>query len=832
MALNVYFENIKSVIRSELDKAEETIYVAVAWFTDKDLLSVLERKAEEGVSVNIIYVDDAMNQESISFTSIRKKGANIYPIKVSETMMHNKFCVIDKKVAITGSYNWTYAASKNNLENITLIKDEPEAIQKFIDQFFTIAENYYGEIKDNKISEKKRLIDNGYKFNNKAFKEFDDLAVYVYDHPEYFELFSEHFDEGYITFWLEALAEFDLLLAIKKLRDDDIEEEGILMYLLLRSAAKNRVFSAWGVDLSTMEKLQDFFVRIKDETADQFEKKIYEDFLDGKLMKYMDWYNEFTFDKLPAAVVDNTEWLFSNKYNNTNRYLENINIFFDWYFGKKYVYNGVLYFNQLCKLKTIDEIKERMSEVYFTSEVERDEFYKKIMYDETYFEFENKLYNELPLKKNLKDRFLELSLSYLLPVDFEIEYYLQKGNFKLELMPKYLINSNILSKDIINGLLNLFKNVNTKQYNEILSFFKNIFILIGIKSNSWWIDNYTQILVPPYFDKNLNTNSMTEFVSLSVMSNFLLDEEIDLKFEKHRITGEWLDKFKEFYIKYLNNSLGDIEIILDYIKQLYFRRYFHTYRKIVKEYRHLFVDFSSYVPIGNHFGSSIPIGILISENSEFSVLKKIIYNTDISVFFNFALDLINYFWTNDNSITKSNKLNDFFTIYRIDKYKLPYFLKNTEISVYDYTSIKEFFSSYYASKKEKIEFCLKTIPSKLFQPDALFYNALLPVIIAKNDDIISDAFVKKYLLTYARNYKRNDVVLNNYQIEEYFDTLYELCCKYRYSKYFSPKWFEGHKRHYESLSDKIIKSILGQIYIQKVDSFFLLKKNGKEQDRR
>ena len=36
--------------------------------------------------------------------------------------MHNKFCVIDNKVLINGSYNWTYYAEDRNRENILILK--------------------------------------------------------------------------------------------------------------------------------------------------------------------------------------------------------------------------------------------------------------------------------------------------------------------------------------------------------------------------------------------------------------------------------------------------------------------------------------------------------------------------------------------------------------------------------------------------------------------------------------------------------------------------------------------------------------------------------------
>ena len=44
-----YFENIKQVIAEHLEAAERSIFVAVAWFTDKDLYDILCRKARAGL---------------------------------------------------------------------------------------------------------------------------------------------------------------------------------------------------------------------------------------------------------------------------------------------------------------------------------------------------------------------------------------------------------------------------------------------------------------------------------------------------------------------------------------------------------------------------------------------------------------------------------------------------------------------------------------------------------------------------------------------------------------------------------------------------------------
>ena len=41
--------------------------------------------------------------------------------------MHDKFCIIDNQIVITGSYNWTDNAEFKNDENIVILKDNEQA---------------------------------------------------------------------------------------------------------------------------------------------------------------------------------------------------------------------------------------------------------------------------------------------------------------------------------------------------------------------------------------------------------------------------------------------------------------------------------------------------------------------------------------------------------------------------------------------------------------------------------------------------------------------------------------------------------------------------------
>ena len=134
--VKVYFENIRQIILDELDIASERIIVAVYWFTNQTLFQKLISKVSDGLKVELIIHNDYINnrETGLNFQNFINKGGHFY---FSDTFnpMHNKFCVIDNKTLINGSYNWTYYAEDKNRENVLLIKEEQETIDAFISEF-------------------------------------------------------------------------------------------------------------------------------------------------------------------------------------------------------------------------------------------------------------------------------------------------------------------------------------------------------------------------------------------------------------------------------------------------------------------------------------------------------------------------------------------------------------------------------------------------------------------------------------------------------------------------------------------------------------------------
>lgn len=55
--------------------------------------------------------------------------------------MHHKFAVVDGRMLITGSLNWTTQAIQNNRENV-LVTEDVEYVKPFLDEFERIWEKY------------------------------------------------------------------------------------------------------------------------------------------------------------------------------------------------------------------------------------------------------------------------------------------------------------------------------------------------------------------------------------------------------------------------------------------------------------------------------------------------------------------------------------------------------------------------------------------------------------------------------------------------------------------------------------------------------------------
>ena len=152
-------KEIFTEINSNLLNSEKEILVVSAWFTDQQLLDTLIKKAKEGVSVKVI-VANTKDNEKLDFGKLTSVGGAVTWVKKKGYgMLHEKYCVIDKKIAFHGSYNWTNNAKRNNSESV-IFTDHSDTVNQLISDFKTIIEK----------SDSKKVSNKKLSFLRKIFK--------------------------------------------------------------------------------------------------------------------------------------------------------------------------------------------------------------------------------------------------------------------------------------------------------------------------------------------------------------------------------------------------------------------------------------------------------------------------------------------------------------------------------------------------------------------------------------------------------------------------------------------------------------------------------------
>ncbi|WP_285396082.1 phospholipase D-like domain-containing protein [Lysinibacillus sp. fls2-241-R2A-57] len=122
----IYFDELYSVVVNNLKRAKEEVKVAVAWINFDLYNRIFQELLSKGVRLSIIINDDFINfKHNDKIQNLINNGANVKKIKMPRynNRMHNKICIIDNQIVLTGSYNWSKNAA-NNFENLVVIEEK------------------------------------------------------------------------------------------------------------------------------------------------------------------------------------------------------------------------------------------------------------------------------------------------------------------------------------------------------------------------------------------------------------------------------------------------------------------------------------------------------------------------------------------------------------------------------------------------------------------------------------------------------------------------------------------------------------------------------------
>lgn len=142
--IKFYDEKMEEIIIDTIKRAKNEICIAMAYFTSDILIDELYKAKDKGINIKVIIDNNDKNSNTkFRISNICSKFRIAEVRSKYKNIMHNKYCIIDNKIVIDGSYNWSKAA-KYNEEHIIII-EASEIAQMYMNNFNKIFNNsrYY-----------------------------------------------------------------------------------------------------------------------------------------------------------------------------------------------------------------------------------------------------------------------------------------------------------------------------------------------------------------------------------------------------------------------------------------------------------------------------------------------------------------------------------------------------------------------------------------------------------------------------------------------------------------------------------------------------------------
>jgi phosphatidylserine/phosphatidylglycerophosphate/cardiolipin synthase-like enzyme len=117
-----------------LNNAEKSIYFLTFSFTSNELGDIIRAKNEAGLKIaGVMDEEQISSNQGTEFDPFKQGGIDVR-IDGNAGQMHHKVFVVDEKIVVLGSYNFSQNAELRNDENIILVYD-PIIAQQFIMEF-------------------------------------------------------------------------------------------------------------------------------------------------------------------------------------------------------------------------------------------------------------------------------------------------------------------------------------------------------------------------------------------------------------------------------------------------------------------------------------------------------------------------------------------------------------------------------------------------------------------------------------------------------------------------------------------------------------------------
>ncbi|KFV50940.1 Mitochondrial cardiolipin hydrolase, partial [Tyto alba] len=121
--------------------ARRSLDICLFAFSSPQLGRAVQLLHCRGVRVRIVTDAQYMGLQGSQIGLLRRAGGIQVRHDQEEGYMHHKFAIVDGRMLITGSLNWTTQAIQNNRENV-LVMEDAEYVKPFLDEFERIWEEY------------------------------------------------------------------------------------------------------------------------------------------------------------------------------------------------------------------------------------------------------------------------------------------------------------------------------------------------------------------------------------------------------------------------------------------------------------------------------------------------------------------------------------------------------------------------------------------------------------------------------------------------------------------------------------------------------------------
>ena len=145
--LKAYFSprgGIESKLISLIKDANESVEFLIFSFTSQNVANAMIAAKDRGIEVKGVFDKgwDGSNQTYSKYDYLKNAGINILR-DANPYRLHDKVLIIDDKIVVTGSYNFTKSANNKNAENILILynKEIAKNYEEEFEKIYSIGED-------------------------------------------------------------------------------------------------------------------------------------------------------------------------------------------------------------------------------------------------------------------------------------------------------------------------------------------------------------------------------------------------------------------------------------------------------------------------------------------------------------------------------------------------------------------------------------------------------------------------------------------------------------------------------------------------------------------